>query len=158
MIATALLVVLVSATAPKRPAPARPGGDRPPRTASGLLQELMAAERQFWDGWQTRHPDVFRTAVRPDGFFFGAYGFAPRDSVANEMAAAVDRCVVRGYRLDGARAIPLGTDAGMLTYVAHQDATCGGQPVEPVMNGVSVYVRQHGRWINVMRAEVPAPH
>jgi hypothetical protein len=128
-----------------------------PMPHGDLLTQLLVAERQFWDGWQHKTPDVFRSAVRRDGFFYGAYGFAQRDSVFAGMVASINACVVRSYRLDSARAIPLGADAAMLTYIAHQDATCDGQLVEPVMNGVSTYVREHDRWLNVMRAEVPAP-
>jgi hypothetical protein len=125
-------------------------------TSGGLLETLLAAEKEFWEAWKNKKPEAFRSNVRDDGFFYGEYGMTPKAKIYEEMARAVNSCTVNSYSLEEASVVPLDANAALLLYVAHQNAVCGGEPVEPIMNGVSAYVKQCGRWINVMRSEVPA--
>jgi hypothetical protein len=153
-----LLVLLASGTSPaiypekcasqKRAAAKSVDGD--------MLETLLAAEKEFWEAWKNKKPEAFRSNVRDDGFFYGEYGMTPKAKIYEEMVQAVNSCTVNSYSLEDARVVSLDANTALLLYVAHQNATCGGEPVEPVMNGVSAYVKQDGRWINVMRSEVPA--
>lgn len=153
-----LFVLLASGTSPAiYPENHAPQKRAAAKSASGdLLETLLAAEKEFWEGWKNKKPEAFRNNVRDDGFFYGEYGMTPKTKIYEEMLQSVNSCTVNSYSLEGASVVPLDANAALLLYVAHQNATCGGEPVEPVMNGVSAYVKQEGRWINVMRSEVPA--
>jgi hypothetical protein len=134
---------------PQKPAASKSAG-------GGLLETLLAVEKEFWEGWKNKKPEAFRSNVRDDGFFYGEYGMTPKAEIYKDMVQSVNSCTVNSYSLENASVVQLDAHAALLLYVAHQIATCGGEPVEPVMNGVSAYVKQDGRWINVMRSEVPA--
>jgi hypothetical protein len=121
-----------------------------------LTSELLAAEREFWEAWKNKQPDRFAAAMADDAVFFGLYGATGKAESVNEQRDSVNSCQVTSYALTNPRVIPIDADAAILLYDAEQHAICGGQPVQPFMHGESVYALRHGRWINLLRSEVPA--
>lgn len=155
--ATLLLECFVSA----KPNSHRRGlASRMPSQSSGsntkLTADLLAAEREFWDSWKNKQPDRFASALADDAVFFGLYGTTGKAESVNEQRDSVNSCQVASYALTNARAIPIDASAAILLYDAEQHAVCGGQPVHPFMHGESVYAFRNGRWINLLRSEVPA--
>jgi hypothetical protein len=121
-----------------------------------LTAELVAAEKEFWEAWKNKQPDRFAAAMADDAVFFGLYGTTGKAESVNEQRDSVKSCQVASYALTNPRVIPIDADAAILLYDAEQHAICGGQPVQPFMHGESVYALRHGRWINLLRSEVPA--
>ena len=121
----------------------------------GLQDQLVAQEKQLWEAWKNKQPDVWRSALTDDAVFFGEYGVSSKENMVAEQAESVKYCDVRSYTLDHFRVIPLNMDAAILLYEAEQHAVCGGRAVQPFMHGSSVYVRRAGKWLNAFRSEVP---
>jgi hypothetical protein len=125
-------------------------------SSSALVDELTKSEEQFWEAWKNKQPDQFASAMAGDAVFFGLYGVTGREDLIAGQQDSVKTCDVKSYALTNLRAIPIDADAAILLYDAEQHAVCGGQPVQPFMHGESVYARRNGRWINLLRSEVPA--
>ena len=121
-----------------------------------LTAALVAVEKEFWEAWKNKQPDRFANAMADEAVFFGLYGASDKSEMLDEQRDSVKTCVVKSYALTNLRSISIDRDAAILLYDAEQHATCGDQPVHPFMHGESVYARRHGRWINVLRSEVPA--
>lgn len=137
----------------------RSTGARPQLVGSSsdkLTAELLAAEKEFWEAWKNKQPDRFASAMADDAVFFGLYGATGKaESVAGQRES-VKSCQVASYALTNPRIIPIDANAAILLYDAEQHAVCGGRPVQPFMHGESVYALRNGRWINLLRSEVPA--
>jgi ketosteroid isomerase-like protein len=125
-------------------------------SSNALVDELTTAEKQFWEAWKNKQADQFANAMASDAVFFGLYGVTGREDLIAGQQDSVKTCNVKNYALTNLRAIPIDADAAILLYDAEQHAVCGGQPVQPYMHGESVYARRGGRWINLLRSEVPA--
>lgn len=121
-----------------------------------LTAALAAAEKEFWEAWKNKQPDRFANAMADDAVFFGTYGVAGKSELLSEQRDSVKSCVVKSYTLTNLRSIRIDANSAILFYDAEQRATCGDQPVHPFMHGESVYARRHGRWLNILRSEVPA--
>ena len=121
-----------------------------------LTAELLAAEKEFWEAWKNKQPDRFASAMADDAVFFGLYGTTGKAESIAEQRDSVKSCQVASYALTNPRVIPIDADAAILLYDAEQHAICGGQPVHPFMHGESVYALRNGRWMNLLRSEVPA--
>jgi|SRR5579872_1456684 len=121
-----------------------------------LTAELLAAEKEFWEAWKNKQPDRFASAMADDAVFFGLYGTTGKTESVSEQRDSVNSCQVASYALTNPRVISIDANAAILLYDAEQHAVCGGQPVHPFMHGESVYALRNGRWINLLRSEVPA--
>ncbi|MHB8558419.1 MAG: nuclear transport factor 2 family protein [Candidatus Acidiferrales bacterium] len=121
-----------------------------------LTAELVAAEKEFWEAWKNKQPDRFAAAMADNAVFFGLYGVTGKAESVAEQRDSVKTCNVKSYDLTNPRVIPIDANAAILLYDAEQHAVCGGQAVRPFMHGESVYARRNGRWINLLRSEVPA--
>lgn len=125
-------------------------------SAGSLVEALTAAEKQFWEAWKNKQPDRFGNAMADDAVFFGLYGVTGKSELVEEQRQSVTTCQVESYALTNLRVIPIDADSAILLYDAEQHAICGGSPVQPFMHGESVYARRNGRWLNLLRSEVPA--
>ena len=121
-----------------------------------LITQLVTVEKEFWEAWKNKQPDRFAAAMADDAVFFGLYGTTGKSKSVAEQRDSVKSCEVKSYALTNPRVIPIDANAAILLYDAEQHAICGGQPVRPFMHGESVYARRNGRWINLLRSEVPA--
>lgn len=142
--------------ASRRVAASAPQAAAPSDKNDKLTAELVAAEKEFWEAWKNKQPERFARAMSGDAVFFGIYGVTGRSELLGEQNDSTQTCHVKSYSLTNLRSIPIDRDAAILLYDAEQHATCGDQPVTPFMHGESVYARRHGRWINILRSEVPA--
>ena len=156
--ATLLLACLVSAkpNSHRRSLPSRMFSQMSSASNAKLTADLLAAEREFWEAWKNKQPDRFAAAMADDAVFFGLYGTTGKAESVAEQRDSVNSCQVASYALTNPRVIPIDANAAILLYDAEQHAICGGQPVQPFMHGESVYALRNGRWINLLRSEVPA--
>ena len=62
---------------------------------------------------------------------------------------------MRGYRFTDFKVRQVGKDTAVVTYRVDQEAFCGGAPVPTPLTNASIYVKRHGRWLNVFRSGLP---
>jgi uncharacterized protein DUF4440 len=122
---------------------------------SALADGLLTVERQFWESWKSGKPEVFKQLMAGDAVFFGQYGVASKADIIQQQEQSVQACKVESYTLTSPRAIRIDENAAILLYEAEQHATCGGEKVQPLMHGSSVYANRGGKWLNLYRSEVP---
>jgi Domain of unknown function (DUF4440) len=168
MIAAGLTLASVfpgSTASPQAKPPVQPSA-RPPAGGSheaapgqmmaGLTGTLASIERGFFEAWKDGKPDFFDRNMAPEGIFFGQYGISEKENVLAAQRQSVGHCSVSSYQLTDFHAQQIASGVALLTYRAEQHGTCFGTAFDPYMNGLSVYVQRGGRWLNVVRSEVPA--
>ena len=156
--AAVMLILITAAPAGSRAHTIQPGSTFLQNNSStgALIEALTAAEKQFWEAWKNKQPGRFGNAMADDAVFFGLYGVTGKPGLIEEQRQSVTTCNVESYALTNLRVIPIDADSAILLYDAEQHAVCGGSSVQPFMHGESVYVRRNGRWLNLLRSEVPA--
>jgi hypothetical protein len=159
----AVCLILVAAPFAPAASPSRRASSRKgvPQTIAApasdkLTAQLVAVEREFWEAWKNKQPDRFASAMADDAVFFGLYGVTNKSDLVAEQRDSINSCDVKSYALSNLRSISIDANAAILLYDAEQHATCGDQPVTPFMHGESVYARRNGRWLNILRSELPA--
>lgn len=151
LLALACAALLTShGTGAQAAAKARTGSNGPAR----LEETLGAKEKAFFQAWKDGHPEVFQKSIVDGGIFFGEYGVSGKSETVAEQTNS--RCDVKGFELTNFEVISVTPRSAVLTYRAEQHGTCGGVAFSPYMNGLSVYVKRGGDWLNVVRSEVPA--
>jgi Domain of unknown function (DUF4440) len=121
---------------------------------ASLEETLGAKEKAFFQAWKDGHPEVFQQNIVDGGIFFGEYGVTGKSGTVAEQTDS--RCDVKGFKLTNFKVVSVTPHSAVLTYRAEQHGTCGGVAFNPYMNGLSVYVKRAGEWLNVVRSEVPA--
>ena len=119
--------------------------------SSSTLDALRGLENAFFQAWEDKQPEVFRQAIRDDGIFFGQYGVSSKSEEMESQEQSKTYCEVQAFQLTDFTLLSLTKESAVITYRAEQHATCGGKVVDPLMNGLSVYVKQDGKWMNVVR-------
>jgi hypothetical protein len=129
------------AIAAERPAPAAP-----------TKAELVALEKTAFEAWKSKDKIFWATFFSDKFVGYGSPGRLDRASAITEYGNA--DCDIKGYALSDERVKPLGRDAGLLTFKATIDGTCGGQQV-PVSRAAAVFVREGGTWKSAFYADTP---
>ncbi len=117
---------------------------------SALLSDLLALETSVWEALKAGDSTQDRVLLCPE--FLGVYpsGFAGRDDHADQLG---DGPSVVDYALTEARALPVGADHAMLSYLATY--TRPGQPIPEAMYVSSLWQREGQGWRNLFSQDTP---
>jgi hypothetical protein len=137
------------------PTTASPAGSPAAETKSAdtLTTQLMAAEKQGWDGWKNRDAKALEAIVTGDFILIAPNG--ERYDKAGALKAWTEpKCEVKSVALADGSGVSLGTDAGLLTYKGSADGTCEGTKLTDLW-GTTVFVKSGDTWKAVFILEQP---
>jgi len=128
--------------------------DRAALAGDEIADELMALEQGVWNAWAKGDFAVLEKYLHENSVSLtsGAVASGRADIVKNYAEAA---CDVRSFLLEDIKAHPINDATVVLTYKAQQDATCGGQKLDPELLATAVWVREGGRWQVASYQETP---
>jgi len=128
-----------------------------PTAAGDLKGELVAIDKALWSAWGAGDAAPFQKHVGDDYVqaVAGAGVTSGKDQVLAGLSPGV--CDVKSFDFQDVRVRQLGKDVAILSYVANQDASCGGEKLTPKVFSTSVYVRRDGKWLAVNYQETPLP-
>ncbi len=118
---------------------------------SDLTKELLDQERALWDANLAGDGAYFAKALRDDALAVSPWGVLDRDAAVAGVNA--NRIPYTAYRLADLVALPLGPDAGLLTYRAEVDGTNDGASFTHTVYATSTYVRENGRWLSAFHQQ-----
>jgi uncharacterized protein (TIGR02246 family) len=123
--------------------------------AGDLKDELTAKERQGWTAWSKHDGQAFKGLVTKDAVQAVAGGgvTSGRDKIIADVNA--NTCKVAGFDFSDVKVNHVSQDVALISYMATQDATCGGKKLPPKVYATSVYLRQDGKWKSVHYQETP---
>ena len=125
------------------------------RDESGATQAIIAREEGFWDAWKNNRADFFKQNLTEESVVVLGSGRKGKSQVVEEILKA--DCLVKEYSLTDFKAISLGRNAFLLTYLAQQRATCGGKELPPPrLYASSIYVIRKGLFLREFHQQTPA--
>ena len=119
-----------------------------PAIAGDLANELVAIDKALWTAWGAGNPAPFKEHFTDDYVqaVAGAGVVSGKDKVMAGLAPGA--CEVKSFDFQEVKARRVTDDVVILSYVATQDASCGGQQLVPKVFATSVYVRHEGKWLS----------
>ena len=120
-------------------------GQRPDK--NDLKKTLVELEKQSWVAWKNHDSKFFEHFLSDDHVEVGFGGVTNKATVVAGVASPI--CSVKSYAVDKFELVKFDANTALLTYHAEQDTTCGGKAVPSPVWVSSLYVRRHGRWLNV---------
>ena len=123
--------------------------------AGNLQEELLQRERVLWQAWGNKDGNAFRTHLPEDHVqvVAGVGVVAGGEAIASAVEKHDCEMSIFGFS-DVTLRQPV-SNVAILSYVASQETTCGGQALPARVFATSVYVRKGGRWTSTMYQETP---
>lgn len=117
---------------------------------SPSVASLLNVSNGTFAAFQHKDGPAMRALTTADFTYIGKEGVL----LGKELAEATKNCTLRSFALSKPRIKLLNADAVVLTYVAHQEESCDGHPVAPVLLNQDVFVHRAGRWLVSTHMEV----
>jgi len=128
----------------------------PPALAADDLQEtLLAREKALWTAWGNKDsgPTRKETVESFVQVVAGVGMTAGRDAAAKVIET--HNCVMKSFEFSDANLRRPAPDVAILTYVATQDTSCGGQKLPKKVFVSSTWVKRDGEWKGFQYQETP---
>jgi hypothetical protein len=122
---------------------------------SDLETTLTDTERQLWNAWKAKDGATFEKTLDPNAVTMGDKGLMDRAASIKEITT--QNCQVQNFTLSDTKVTQIDKDTALLTYKAHQDATCDGKKIPPTVNVSTVYEKHGDKWQPVFHQETPTP-
>jgi len=128
-----------------------------PAAAGDLKDELVTIDKALWSAWSVGDAAPFKAHLADDYVqaVAGAGVTSGKDKVVAGLTPAA--CELKSFDFQDVTLRQLGHDVAILSYVANQDVSCGGEKLAPKVFSTSVYVRHRGKWLAVNYQETPLP-
>jgi len=126
-----------------------------PAMAGDLAGELVAIDKALWTAWGAGDAGPFKQYLTDDHVqaVAGAGVVSGKDAIVAGFTE--DVCDVVSFDFQDVKARQITDDVAILSYVATQDASCGGAKLTPKVFATSVYVRRDGKWMSASYQETP---
>ena len=126
-----------------------------PALAEDLEQDLIAREKALWTAWGNRDGAATRKEMVENyvQVVAGVGMVAGREEVAK--AIETHNCVMKSFEFKDVKLRRPAPDVAMITYVATQDTSCGGQKLPKKLYVSSTWVRRDGKWRGFAYQETP---
>ena len=123
--------------------------------AGDLKDELVAIDKALWSAWGVGDAAPFKAHLTDDHVqaVAGAGVVSGRDQIVAGLSP--DACEVKSFDFQDINVRQLADDVAVLSYVATQDASCGGEQLPPKVYATSIFVRHHGKWLSTSYQETP---
>jgi len=135
-------------------APAAP--EPKPAARDAATDAMLAVERTVWEDWREHDARKLSDLTATDISFiniFGTYLASKADALKDWSGTG---CDVKRVSVTDAAGTMLSPTLGILTFTGTADGTCGGQPVNSVIWGTSVYVKDGNAWKWTFGINTPA--
>jgi ketosteroid isomerase-like protein len=123
------------------------------KTGTGLEQELVALERQYWQAIQDRDVDAAMRLSDTSCIVAGAQGVGKLDRASLGAMMKASSYTLDRFRFDDTQVTSLTPDVAVLAYKVHEQLTVEGKQVELDANETSTWVRRDGTWRCALHTE-----
>jgi hypothetical protein len=117
-----------------------------------LEAQIIALEKSGWNAWKNKDVAWYKANATEE--FFQVFGDGIL-SKADVMKLTATECDVKSFSLADFKFVQLSADVAVLTYIATQDAVCGGKANTPKVRVSVNYVKRGGKWLEAFYMETP---
>jgi hypothetical protein len=117
--------------------------------------DVTAIEKKMWQSWKDQDFGIFNKVYADDYIVINQGGIIRGKTAA--LASFEDSpCEVRSFKLGEIEVLQLGDDVVILSYEAHQDATCAGEVIPSHVYSSSTWIKKGDRWMAACYTETAA--
>ena len=124
------------------------------QSADSLQQTLLAKVNDFHLSHQHVDQDLLFKTISSSLLYIAHTGRYTLDEMFSPGSAQVS-CVLGSFKVTEPQMRTLGTDAAVLTYHLHQQATCNDKPEPPDLIATDALTRVNGEWLILVHTETP---
>jgi len=126
-----------------------------PAMAGDLADELVAIDKALWSAWGVGDAGPFKEHLTDDHVqaVAGAGVVSGKDRIVAGFSE--ETCDVQSFDFQDVHVRQITDDVAILSYVATQDASCGGEKLTPKVFATTVYVHRDGKWLSAAYQETP---
>ena len=117
-----------------------------------LKEHILSLDVAAWNAWKTKDVAYFKANTTETFQSAGAYGISNKTDIITKTFV---ECNLHSFSLDDIGFIKLNKKTVMLTYIATQDAECGGEKIAPKVRGSVTYAKQGGKWLEAFYMDAP---
>ena len=117
-----------------------------------LKEHILSLDVAAWNAWKNKDVAYFKANTTETFQSAGAYGISNKTDIITKTFV---ECNLHSFSLDDIGFIKLNKKTVMLTYIATQDAECGGEKIAPKVRGSVTYVKQGGKWLEAFYMDAP---
>ena len=117
-----------------------------------LEARIIALEKSGWNAWKNKDVAWYKAHATEE--FFQVFG----DGIltkADVMKLTATECEVKSFSLADFKFVQLSESVALLTYIATQDAVCGGKANTPRVRVSVNYVKRGSKWLEAFYMETP---
>jgi len=117
-----------------------------------VKEQIIALEKSGWEAWKNKTVAWFEKNTSSDFLTISADGISDKAQVIK--STPVD-CDVKTYSLSDFTFVMLTKDVVYVTYIATQDASCGGVQLPAKVRAAVTYVKRENKWKEAMYIDTP---
>jgi uncharacterized protein DUF4440 len=117
-----------------------------------LKEQILALDIAAWNAWKNKDVAYFKANTTETFQSGGAYGFMTK---AEMITTSFVDCTVRSFSLDDVNLVIINKKTVVLTYVAMQDAVCGGEKLPSKVRAAVTYVKVGKKWLEAFYMDAP---
>ena len=117
-----------------------------------VKDQIIALEKSGWAAWKNKEVAWFQKNTSSDFLTISADGISDKAQVIK--STPVD-CDVKTFALSDFTFVMLTKDVVYVTYIATQDAACGGVQLPAKVRAAVTYVKRGNKWKEAMYIDTP---
>ncbi len=117
-------------------------------------RNIQKLETILWHAWKDHNAKPFEEHLTADSINMLNPVLRGKANIVKDITS--DNCKVSSFSLSGFAYQWLDANSVIVTYVATQDGTCGGEKLSAKVNASSVWVKRGNRWLTAFHQESPA--
>jgi hypothetical protein len=130
------------------PAASKTNGD------DDLTKSLSEMDKNAWDAWSKKESKFFEDWASAGYVSLDSDGRTDKAKLVKEISESP--CEVKGFSMEGFKAVQISDDLAILTYTASQDGKCGETVLPKNVFASTIYVKDGGAWKGAFHIETPA--
>ena len=117
-----------------------------------LEAQIISLEKAGWQAWKNKDVAWYKANATED--FLQVFGDGTHNK-AEVLKLTATECDVKSFSLADFKFVQLDENVALLTYIATQDAVCGGKANTPKERVSVNYVKRSGKWMEAFYMETP---
>ena len=116
-----------------------------------LEAHIIEIDKLAWKAWKDKNAAWFQMHNTEEFLAVTSEGVSNR----TDMIHSLNDCDVKSFSLDDFNFVILNKSSVIITYIATQDAVCGGEKLPAKIRASVTYVKRGGKWLEAYYMDTP---
>jgi len=120
---------------------------------TSIDEEIIAAEREYWDSMITKDPEVATRLTDNESLIVGAQGVSTVTSKNIGEMVKSDGWKLKKYDFSDVKVMSPAQDVAIIAYHVREELEVEGKPLTLEANDSTTWVRKGGKWVSAAHTE-----